>query len=169
MDETLAWIRLAKSCLGLKEIHGPQTNPLIQHWWKGIHSQFTDDETAWCAAFVGGILEDCGYVSSRSAAARSYENWGKKLPLPCVGCIVVFWRGSPDSPTGHVGFVVGKDKLGNLMVLAGNQGDEVSIKPFSLSRVVAYRWPTAAPGPYQLGMNYLPVLASDGPVSTNEG
>ena len=77
----------------------------------------------------------------------------------------MFWRGSPSSANGHVGFVVGEDQHGNLMVLGGNQGDEVNIKPFSPSRVLAYRWPGIWPASERFT---LPVLNSDGRPSQNE-
>lgn len=63
--------------------------------------------------------------------------------------------------------VVAKDAKGNLMVLGGNQGDAVNIKPFAVSRVLAYRWcgTQSQPAPHRYK---LPVLRSDGKLSTNE-
>lgn len=161
-----AWLDLARSFVGQKEIKGPHHNPHILKWWKKMGAPFTDDETPWCGAFVGGVLADIGIKpAANGAAARAWSSFGKKLDRPAVGAIVVFWRGSRSGYQGHVGFVVGKDKFGNLMVLGGNQGDMVSIKPFSTDRVLAYRWPGIAP--FQDRFN-LPVLSSDGRVSTNE-
>jgi hypothetical protein len=51
------------------------------------------------------------------------------------------------------------------MILGGNQSDEVSIIPFSESRVLGYRWPVGYPLPDRKA---LPLLRSDGRVSTNE-
>lgn len=158
------WLTQARKYIGLKEIPGPKHNPVIVGWWEKIAMQFRDDETPWCAAFVGGVLEEVGMKSTRSAAARSYLKYGTKLPAPAVGAIVVFWRGSPQGWSGHVGFVVGQDKAGNLMVLGGNQGDAVNIKPFAKNRVLGYFWPDNAVKPEAK----LPILASDGKVSTNE-
>lgn len=159
------WLIEAKKHLGQKEIAGRKHNPLILRWWALIRAPFTDDETPWCAGFVGGILESVGIKSSRSAAARSYQSWGVKLDKPAVGAIVVFWRGRPSSGSGHVGFVVGKNSYGHLMVLGGNQGDAVNVKPFDRSRIVGYRWPDGEPLPQS---NKLPRLTSSGRVSTNE-
>lgn len=83
------------------------------------------------------------------------------MPRPAYGCVVVFSR----EGGGHVGFVVGRDKNGNLMVLGGNQGDAVSIRPFPVSRVTCYRWPSAYPSS---GRFVLPLLDSDGKVSESE-
>lgn len=139
-----AWIDEAKRHLGLREIAGRKHNPMILRMWQSIRAPFTDDETPWCAGFVGHCLEAVGIKSSRSAAARSYLNWGRKLTKPVVGCIVVFERGPRN---GHVGFLVGVQRNGNLMILGGNQGDEVNIKAFEKGRVLGYRWPTGHPLP----------------------
>lgn len=159
-----AWIDHARTFVGLREYPGARHNPTILTWWKRIFADFRDDETPWCAAFVGGVLEEVGVKSTRSAAARSYLKWGRDLTRPVPGCVVVFWRGSPSGWSGHVGFVLGKDAAGNLMVLGGNQGDAVSIRPFDRERVLGYRWPEGVPIPEEA----LPLLRSDGRLSTNE-
>ncbi|MFG1246811.1 NlpC/P60 family protein [Xanthobacter flavus] len=158
------WIAHARTFLGLREVPGARHNATILGWWQKIFADFRDDETPWCAAFVGGVLEEVGIKSTRSAAARSYLKWGQPLNRPVPGCVVVFWRGSPSGWSGHVGFVVGKDADGNLMVLGGNQGDAVNIKPFGRDRVLGYRWPDDLPLPG----GDLPLLRSDGRLSTNE-
>jgi uncharacterized protein (TIGR02594 family) len=141
------WLQRARKYIGVKEIHGHQHNPLILRMWERIKAKFRDDETPWCAAFVGSTLELSGIQSTRSAAARSYQTWGVKIDRPIPGAIVVFWRGSPNSYSGHVGFVTGVTRSGNLVVLGGNQGDEVSEKAFARDRVVSYRWPLGVPVP----------------------
>lgn len=161
-----AWIANAKRYLGQREIKGPHHNGHVLRWWKKIGAPIADDETPWCGAFVGGVLSEVGiHPVPGGAAARNWLKLGRKLDKPAVGCVVVFWRGSPQGYQGHVGFVVGKDQNGNLMVLGGNQGDVVSIKPFATNRVLGYRWPGIYP--YDDRFN-LPVVNSDGKVSTNE-
>lgn len=164
------WLRKALTYLGEKEIKGPVNSPIITGWWQKIRAPwFNDDETPWCAAFVGGVLEECDIVSTRNAAARSYQQWGANIPGPCVGAIAVLWRGTPDSPSGHVAFVVGKDQAENLMLLGGNQGDEVSIKPFAKQRALSYHWPRSNDLPRNFGFQFLPVVESNGEISINEG
>jgi uncharacterized protein (TIGR02594 family) len=158
------WLQRARRYIGTKEIYGPKHNPLIVRMWERIKATFRDDETPWCAAFVGSTLELCGIQSSRSAAARSYQNWGVKIDRPIPGCIVVFWRGSPRSYSGHVGFVTGVTRSGNLIVLGGNQGDMVSEKAFTKDRVVSYRWPLGIPVPKEA----LKVTDKKVSISTNE-
>ena len=155
------WIVEARKYIGTKEVPGVKHSPLILSWWKKIkRGGIKSDEVPWCAAFVGAMLEESGLVSSRFESAKSYLTWGERLSKPLYGCIVVFARNSG----GHVGFVVGKDATGRLMVLGGNQGDKVSVVPFSVDRVAGYRWPKAA---LFTGAE-LPLLASTAAASTNE-
>jgi uncharacterized protein (TIGR02594 family) len=162
-----AWIAIARKYLGKSEIKGPHHDPHILQWWKNIGAPFKDDETPWCGAFVGGVLFEAGIKPvSGGASARAWLKLPAKLDRPAFGSVVVFYRGSPESGQGHVGFVVGRDRAGNLMVLGGNQRDAVNIKPFSRSRVLGYRWP----GNYPRDDRFtLPLINSDGRVSTNEG
>jgi len=164
----LSWIKLAKKYIGTKEVEGKDhNNPDIVRWWKLNELKYKTDETAWCANFVGGVLEELGHHSTHSLRARSYLDYGEKIDKPAYGCIVVFWRESPTSDHGHVGFVVGQTKKGNLMVLGGNQGNQVSIIPFALNRVLGYRWPIKGKKPLKSRYN-LPVMDSDEVVSQNE-
>jgi len=164
----MIWLTKAKSYLGLSEVPGKKHNLKILEWWKAIRATFMDDETPWCAGFVGGVLEECGIKSSRSASARSYLSWGVRISDPCEGCIVVFWRGAPSGWSGHVGFVVGRDDMGNLMVLGGNQGDQVSIQGFSNMRVLDFRWPKGVPVSAKIGYYTLPAIERISPLSKNE-
>lgn len=132
------WVKEARKHIGLAEIKGPQHNPEIVQMWKDIkRGGIKDDETPWCSAFVGSMLERVGIKSSRFESARSYLEWGVKLDKPVPGCIVVFTR----QGGGHVGFAVGKTASGDLLILGGNQSDAVNIKAFPVSRVSGYRWP----------------------------
>lgn len=161
-----AWLDVARRYIGTREIKGPKHNKHILDWWAKLGAPFRDDETPWCGAFVGGVLAEAGIKPQPGgASARAWLNFGKKLDKPAVGAVVVFWRGSPSGWSGHVGFVVGKDRKGNIMVLGGNQGDAVNIKPFSKTRVLGYRWPGIWPKQERFT---LPIYRSDGAVSTNE-
>lgn len=161
-----AWLSIARKYVGLAEIHGPHHNPHILQFWHDIGSPIHDDETPWCGAFVGGVLSETGIKPvAGAAAARNWLGFGVRLGKPAYGAIVVFWRGSPTSGNGHVGFVVGRDQRGNVMVLGGNQGNRVSIKPFNTYRVLGYRWPGIYPYPSRFD---LPLFDTDGRVSTNE-
>lgn len=143
MNDT-AWVAEARRYIGEREIKGGQHNPLILQMWKTIkRGGIKDDETPWCAAFVGFCLENVGIVSSRFESAKSYLTWGQKLDGPAPGCIVVFTR----EGGGHVGFLTGMTIDGRLLILGGNQGDEVNVRAFPESRVSGYRWPLSWPVP----------------------
>lgn len=133
------WILEARRYIGEREIKGKEHNPLILQMWKDIkRGGIKDDETPWCAAFVGAVLERVQIKSTRFESAKSYLGWGEPLLKPAYGCVVVFNRDGG----GHVGFVVGQTTTGDLLVLGGNQNDAINIRSFPRSRAVGYRWPT---------------------------
>lgn len=150
----LSWLSEARKNISEFEIKGAKHNPKIVQWWKDIkRGGIKDDETPWCAAFVGAMLEHVGIKSSRYESAKSYLDWGVKLDTPRYGCVVVFTR----SGGGHVGFVVGRTPDGDLMVLGGNQSDAVNIRAFSNERVSGYRWPAGI----QVDLRTLPVISGN--------
>lgn len=156
------WIAKAKEYLGQREIKGPHHNPHVLKWWKNIGAPFTDDETPWCGAFVGGVLSEVGIKPQKGgASALAWKAFGKKLTKPAVGCIAIKER----KGGGHVTFVIGKDKAGRLLCIGGNQNDAVTIAAYPPSVFVAYRWPGIAP--YQERYN-LPVLDTKGHASVTE-
>lgn len=175
----LEWIKTARQYVGLKEIKGTQHNPTIVRWLNDM-GQFSneskawwkDDETPWCGLFVGHVMGS----SSRFVVKEWYraKEWASphliKLAKPAYGCIAVMDR----TGGGHVGFVIGKDSRGNIMLIGGNQGDMVSIAAFDPSRITGYFWPSkweegklvkAVPHSFRYE---LPTLQSNGSVSVNE-
>jgi len=159
------WLVEARKSIGVRETPGRKHTTAILRMWVQIKSAFSDDETPWCAGFVGSALDAVGIRSTRSASARSYLQWGVWLEAPVPGCLVVFWRGALDGDSGHVAFVVGQDVNKRLLCLGGNQGDAVSIAPFDRKRVLGYRWPADEP----LNRNsLLPVIVAGGQSSENE-
>jgi uncharacterized protein (TIGR02594 family) len=153
------WIALAKRHLGLTERAGPNHNAEILQFWKDIkRGGIKDDETAWCAAFVGAMLERSGIVSTRFEGAGSYTSYGTALMQATYGCIACFQR-----PGGnHTGFEVGRTASGDLLILGGNQKNAVNIREFSPQRLIARRWPPGMPI-----LNQLPPLGT-APTSTQE-
>ncbi|WP_368766729.1 TIGR02594 family protein [Enterobacter hormaechei] len=142
MDNEPKWLAEARKHLGLHEIKGPQNAAEIVQFFKDIkRGGIKDDETPWCAAFVGAMLERSGIRSTRFESAKSYLEWGEPLQSPALGCVAVLTRDGG----GHVGFVVGRAPNGDLMLLGGNQGDQVCIRAFAPSRVTGYRWPVGVP------------------------
>lgn len=140
MSEPL-WMEEARRHLGVAEVPGAKTAPVIARWLQRLKAWWADDETPWCGVFVAACLGAYGFaLPVHWMRARAFLAWGLPLGKPVVGCIAVFER--PGG--GHVGFVVGQDRRGRLLVLGGNQGDKVSIAVFDRNRVVGYRWPSEA-------------------------
>lgn len=173
----LKWVEEARKHIGVMEIVGTKHNPLILEMWKvGFTATgqaerlkekvWQNDETAWCGGFMAYVFANVGlakHIPKYFPTARAWANVGTKLDKPAYGCVVVFSRGN----MGHVGIVVGEDQNGNLMVLGGNQANAVNIKPFSKSRVIAYRWCGTQNLPYEQRYN-LVALRSNGRLSSNE-
>jgi len=159
-----SWVLKGREFIGLEEIKGSRHAPEIVQFWKDIkRGGIKDDETPWCAAYVGSMLERVGIKSSRFEGSSSYLKWGERIDKPVLGCIVTFSR----SGGGHVGFVVGRTEGGNLLVLGGNQSDAVNIKEFTLDRVTGYMWPTRELGCTEFDKFELPILDRMG-LSTKE-
>jgi uncharacterized protein (TIGR02594 family) len=141
------WLDIARTQIGVKEWPGSATNPTVSSYYRDAVGKGMADSVPWCMAFVNAMLERSGHRGTRSLLARSALTWGQKLNRPVPGAIVVFSRGAP--PSGHVAFYVG-DAGNNILVLGGNQNDEVNIGARPKSRVLGYRWPTGVPLPYSL-------------------
>lgn len=136
------WLDIAWAELGQREMAGKANNARILEYYSDAgHPEVTHDEVAWCAAFVGACLIRAGLSGTGSLMARSYLAWGAPLDGPRIGAIAILPRGS-DPASGHVGFVAGVT-TGSILLLAGNQGDAVSVQRFSKSQVLGYRWPSS--------------------------
>jgi len=136
------WLALAWEDLGVAETPGPQHTERVLAYYADVgHAQITDDETAWCAAFLGSCLERAGIASARSLLARSYLEWGEPAPSPRPGTVAVLSRGN-DPTLGHVGFIVGSTAT-DIILLGGNQSDAVTVEVFPRARLLALRWPAA--------------------------
>ncbi len=139
-----AWLALARAELGTKEGPGEANNPVVLRYYADAgHPEINADSVAWCAAFTGAMLERAGYPCSKQLNARSYLTWGKEVKKPYPGCIAVFSRGDPRGWEGHVGFYLGKEGE-RIQIIAGNQGDAVSIGYEPSSRLLGYREPVTA-------------------------
>lgn len=155
------WIAEARRHIGVAEIPGKDTAPVIAGWLRKLRAWWSDDATPWCGVFAAMCLQEVGLpIPQHWYRARAYLDYGKHIFTPVYGCIVVFER----TGGGHVGFVVGRNEHGALMTLGGNQGDRVSIAAFDPARVLGYRWPVGAPRTGQP----LPRYLGNYPLSQNE-
>lgn len=133
---------IALTLYGTKEIAGKEDNPVIIQMFNdlGYNGKELKDETSWCAAFANWCLMVSGHKHTGKLNARSFLSLQEKTEEPQLGDIVVFWRESPDSWKGHVGFYI-TERNGWTYVLGGNQSNEVNIKAYQTSRVLGYRKP----------------------------
>lgn len=146
---------LAKDEVGTYEWAGRDHNPKVLAYFRDSgNPQVRDDETSWCAAFVGAMLHRAGLKGTGSLVARSYMNWGAQISLSeaMPGDIVVFQRGD-SSWQGHVGFYVKHDDF-DIWVLGGNQSNQVNVSKYRVSKLLGVRRaspvtvaPKAAPAP----------------------
>lgn len=136
------WMATALGEYGVAEIPGPKSNPKIAEYLRTtqIPAEGQNDETPWCAAFVGWCLVQSGFPSTGSAAARSYLAYGKRITQPTMGAITVLWRESPASGKGHVAFFVRRDGT-NVWLLGGNQQNGVCVERYPAARILDFRGP----------------------------
>lgn len=106
-------------------------NPKVVAYFKDCgNPQITDDETAWCAAFVGAMLYRSGSMGTNQLTARSYLNWGVEVDRKDAkpGDLVILKRGN-STWQGHVGFFV-KDNGSTITILGGNQANAVNRRAY---------------------------------------
>lgn len=130
--------------IGTKEILGDKNNAQVlkYHAYSRVDNDLSKaqpDSVPWCASFVCYCLEMVGMGSTNSMGARSYLGWGvstKSAPLP--GDVVVYWRGSKQGWSGHVGFFI---KLEGewIYTLGGNQSDAVNVSKYHLDYLLDIR------------------------------
>ena len=139
------WLEAARREIGVKEYPGAQHNPRIQQYAKKTTLAAAADEVPWCSSFVNWCMHEAGIEGTRSAAARSWLDWGVELKKPVPGCVTVFSRGSSPG-SGHVAFYVAT-KGAFFDVLGGNQSNQVKVASYPSARHLGFRWPKGVPLP----------------------
>ena len=133
------WLDIALAEAGTKEVRGGE-NPRILEYFRSTAYHASEDEVPWCAAFTSWVLDQAQLSNPSTVRARDFESYGTKLDEPRRGCIAVFWRGSQTSGAGHVGFVL--DVVGDeIVLLGGNQSDQVKASLYSMKQLLGFRWP----------------------------
>jgi uncharacterized protein (TIGR02594 family) len=165
------WLEAGINLIGTKEGVGSKDNKVIIDWAKDeggdIAAEYTHDSIPWCALFENHILTKVGLKGTETLWALDFAGkWPSvRLTGPAVGAIAPMKRVGG----GHVTTVVGRDQHGNIMGLGGNQSDAVNIEPFAVSRLnQGFWWPKGVSLPTKIGFNSLPIVNSNGKLSTNE-
>lgn len=138
----LNWMVIAEKEIGIKEIRGRKHNPRILEYHSKTSYGAKTDEVPWCSSLIVWVFEKSNIPSTRSAAARSWVEWGEECDLK-RGAVVVLWRGSPTSAYGHVGLYWSEDPANpdRFMMLSGNSSNQVRISSYGKSNIIATRWP----------------------------
>lgn len=143
--------RLAERFIGIKETPGVHSTPLILAMLQlDAGSAVQDDAVAWCSAFLNFVFWLLRLPRSKSLAARSWLKLGSVIRLSeaIEGFdVVILSRGEGKQPgpdvldaPGHVGLFSRYDPNTHFVyLLAGNQGNEVSVLPFPAERVLGVR------------------------------
>lgn len=133
--------------LGTAEVPGSGNNKAILEFAKRADiSWYRDDATPWCAVFVNAMCDIVGLKETKSALAKSFLKWGKKITIgeaakDNTNVVGIFHRGNPNSSNGHVAILkqVSSDGLSAVM-LGGNQSDKVCLQNFKLdSKFIEFR------------------------------
>lgn len=142
------WLTNAYKDEGVCERRGGENERIIQmHSYTTLHAK--EDEIAWCSSAVCAWMEEAGIASTKSAAAKSWLDWGDKLDTPKEGCVCVIKqrnKGSDKSTGSTSGYHVALwlwEADNRVFLWGGNQGDCVKKSSFGLTsyEIVGYRWP----------------------------
>lgn len=161
----IGWLDEATRLLGLREGPGRKDNPVILDWADDLDLHYPSDDIAWCGLFMAHCVRTAlpdEPLPANPLGARQWEKFG----LPCapqLGAVAVFWRKTPASGLGHVGFLVGERKDA-FLVRGGNQDDQVKDAWVSRKRFVDARWPATGGKPLQRPLT----VGGAGALSTNE-
>ena len=164
--DRMPWYHEALRLVGTKEIEGPASNRDILEMADRLDVAYDNDDIPWCGLFaghcVGASLPDEA-LPTVVLRARAWEAFGVPT-TPQLGAVMVFWRRSPDSGLGHVGFYFAEDER-TYHILGGNQSDRVSVARLRRDRLLTARWPTTALAPED---TVVTVDGSAAAVSTDE-
>lgn len=137
----------ALSMIGVYEAAGDADNPQIREFHAATKGGEAPDSVPWCSSFQNWCFLKRGVVGTRTKRAR---DWVERVPPGFrafhthgslagveVGDVVVLRRG--DNPSqGHVTQFLGFAAHKGFMGLGGNQGNEVSVERYLVSRVVGF-------------------------------
>lgn len=143
------WMEWAEKEIGQHEL--PENRGPVVRKYIAI-GKCGEEGEPWCAIFVNAALEANGIHGTRSPASQSFRTDPNFIRLagPALGAITVFWRTSPGSGLGHVGFY-DSETPGYINTLGGNEQDavrkELLAKAGGHFGLRGYYWPKGQPMP----------------------
>jgi uncharacterized protein (TIGR02594 family) len=143
------WYVFATAEIGKREIGKTNDGPEIARYRQLAQCGSPGDP--WCAIFVNAMFALCrsptlpGTKSPSSQSFRDNRNF-VQLAGPALGAVTVFWRDSPNSGLGHVGFYYGETAK-SVYVLGGNEDNMVQIAPMKKGQLIGYWWPASTAQP----------------------
>lgn len=149
-----AWLVVAMTFEGMKEIKGPQTAPFISKMLQRLKSAWKDDETAWCGTFIAGVLDETNVRYGRGIAGKPGlllwpKHWYRALAYadPQYGTHLSpkqYRPGAICAKTrkggGHVFFYLGENAT-HIYGIGGNTSDSVKAAWYPKSEIQAVVWP----------------------------
>ena len=141
------WYQIAEGDLGLHESRDTDRIRALGIE-VGMAKTWSPRQTPWCDIWVDSVMVRAGLDYTPTKLARSWLKWtgGELITDPellRIGDIVVLSRGN-STWQGHVGFFAGH-KQGRLLLLGGNQNNEVNVSAYAASRFLG-RTPAGGPG-----------------------
>jgi uncharacterized protein (TIGR02594 family) len=128
---------LAERFVGVTETAGHIANPQVLAMLRLDAPWPDDDAVPWCSAFVNYVCWLLRLPRSKSLLARSWLKVGLPIQLEQAHAeddVVIFSRGDG----GHVGFYAGVQG-DDVLILGGNQHDEVCVAPFARANLLGVR------------------------------
>lgn len=131
------WLDWMKEHIGEVEWTGHKPSRFVEDCFKFTsYGPLNGSTPPACAATLCRALEECGYSSSKSAAAMSYATYGMPSDLK-KGAIIVFeW--ADGSHHVSVCYRIFDDMI---KCIGGNQGHMIQSRNFGLKWIKAIRWP----------------------------
>lgn len=160
----LPWMAELARKKGLHEVHDKAA--LIK-WLKSDGKTLGDpSKLPWCGDAVETAIALTVPDEPRPVnpyLARNWQKFGVKVD-PVYGAIGVFWRGSRNGTSGHVGFIVGESADGKYWIVAGgNQSNRITFDAkIAKDRLLEARWPKSFP------LTKGKLVVRSGVLSTNE-
>jgi len=133
----------------IKGLHEKRDHRRLWDWLRSDGATVGDPaKIPWCGDFVQTAIAlsmPDEPIPINPYLAANWSKFGTDCK-PQLGAVLVFWRGSPSSWKGHVGFYVGEDRT-HFHVLGGNQSNAVTITKIAKNRLRerGSRWPLTGP------------------------